>query len=129
MRFPQSIILLLAFAIVMHLACCDKVVEPVTAEQNIQVSVGEQFTISLEVISGTGYSWYFIEPFDSTVLALTDFRQVDYPDAEPLAGRPMLEVWTFLALSRGSTAIKLEYMQIFDSTSVTDTAEFWVNIL
>ena len=131
MRFPIITTLLFALTIVLHLACSDSVLKPTIIDTDgcIRIGVNEQFIVTLELNPSTGYMWYFIEPVDSTILKLVNHSIEDYPGTELLMGRVQLERWTFLALARGSSSLKLEYTLAWDSTSATDTVEYRVEVI
>jgi len=77
--------------------------------QPISVRVGEQFKITLQYNSTTGYSWSFPKPLDEKLVKLV---HTDYGRANPkVIGSGGDETWTFQALAEGKTQIELGYVR------------------
>jgi inhibitor of cysteine peptidase len=73
----------------------------------IEVEVGQEFTITLESRPTTGFRWRFRDPLDEEILELVG-SEYKGPDDERI-GAGGEEVWTFRAVSRGTTRVSLSY--------------------
>lgn len=75
----------------------------------IEVSVGEDFTITVRTIPDPGYHWEIAEAFDSNVVEYVWKDHIaDHPDNQNSRGK---DIWRFEALAPGETDIVLGYYQ------------------
>ncbi len=81
---------------------------------NIEVTVGEEFTLSLCSNNTTGYGWS--NPADINNIAV--IKQVDhryiqpsFENGPPPKGAPGNEVWDFKAIGKGQSTVSLKYSQ------------------
>jgi inhibitor of cysteine peptidase len=76
--------------------------------KEITVSAGGSFKVSLESNATTGFSW----PEQAEIGSTAVVEQKDHKYLAPtsdLMGAPGKEVWTFKALTKGTTVIAMEY--------------------
>ena len=75
----------------------------------ITVKQGEEFTISLDSNRTTGYRWMLAGEPDGRVVR---HLKTDYlPAGNRRTGAGGLEVWSFVAVSRGKTVVTLHYLR------------------
>ncbi len=75
--------------------------------RKITIKEGDTVRIELEATGGTGY-WWYINDLDVTHLELLseDTRTIYEEDK---TGAPVMDIWRFRALKKGSAEIKLDY--------------------
>ena len=82
---------------------------PAAESKPISVTVGDEFKITLQYNSGTGYQWQFPKPLDEKHLKLVG---TEYGRSNPkMPGSSGDETWTFKALVEGKTQIELGYVR------------------
>lgn len=75
----------------------------------IEVSVGDDFTITVRTIPNSEYHWEIAEVFDSNVVEYVWKDHIpDHPDAQNSRGK---DIWRFRALAPGEIDIVLGYYQ------------------
>jgi predicted secreted protein len=75
----------------------------------LAVTVGQEFKLTLQYNSGTGYQWALAKPLDAKLLK---HAGIEYKRPEPkLPGGPGDMVWTFKALAEGKADIALNYVR------------------
>lgn len=80
-----------------------------TTQNDIQVRVGDIFSIKLQSNPTTGYEWYFFQPLDNSMVELVKRDSIsDKPVREGSGG---IEIFTFKALKVGKTMISMEYVR------------------
>ena len=92
-------------------ASCDDFIKLQHITKEVQVAVGDSFTVTLCSNPSTGFLWSeTAQVSDQTVLQQTDHKLV-MPESEPPPppGTPGQEVWTFQALKKGTSTISMEY--------------------
>jgi len=82
--------------------------EPVPHAETIEVTVGEEFTISLDSNPTTGYSWELTGPLPAW-LELIGSEYIPTPTDPPMVGSGGIEEWTFRANAAGTATITFEY--------------------
>ena len=90
---------------------CNDFYEQPHISQEVEVAVGDSFTVTLCSNPTTGFMWSeSAQISDQTVLQQTD-HQLVMPESEPPPppGTPGQEVWTFQALNKGETTVSMEY--------------------
>ena len=90
---------------------CDEFYDNHHINTMLEVQAGETFTVNLCSNPSTGFEWSEEAKIsDPAVLKLEDHEFIG-PESEPPPppGTPGQEVWTFNALSQGSSKIYLEY--------------------
>lgn len=101
---------LLLLAVVATVAGCARRPADVSAPpaRGLEVSAGERFTIALESPASAGQRWYLDPPApDPRVVRVVSSQY--RPPAQPLAVAAGEEVWTFEAVSPGSTTLVFSY--------------------
>lgn len=83
------------------------------------MSIGEEFTISLEANATTGYDWVVVSPEDESVITLVaeeyDVSGLSFGD-----GAGGEQSFTFQATGIGETQVVLHYMQPWDPSTRAD---------
>jgi inhibitor of cysteine peptidase len=93
----------------------------------ITVTVGQEFKITLQYNSSTGYQWQFAKPPDENFVKLlnTDYK----PANSKLVGAPGDEIWTLKAVAKGRTKLELNYVRPWEKgTKPAQTTNFVVVI-
>jgi len=90
---------------------CDDFMKLQHISQEVEVPVGDSFTVTLCSNPTTGFQWSESAQIDDqTVLQQADHKFIS-PQSEPPPppGTPGQEVWTFQALKKGKTTVSMEY--------------------
>lgn len=90
---------------------CDDFMKLQNISKEVQVPVGDSFTVTLCSNPTTGFQWSeSAQISDGTVLQQADHKFIS-PESEPPPppGTPGQEVWTFQALKKGKTTVSMEY--------------------
>ena len=88
---------------------CDEFMKDQHIAKEVEVAVGESFTVTLCSNPTTGFLWSDSAQIgDQTVLQQTGHR-FEGPEAENIIGGAGKEGWTFKALKEGTGTISLEY--------------------
>jgi len=74
----------------------------------VDATAGERFTIALESNASTGFRWYLDAPRPDPNVVRVVSSEYRAP-AQPLAGAPGSEVWTFDAFAPGTTTLAFAY--------------------
>ena len=91
---------------------CDDFMKLQHISQEVEVAVGDSFTVTLCSNPTTGFEWESAQISDQTVLQQIDHKFVapeTKGDGPPAPGTPGKEVWTFKALKAGTSTISMEY--------------------
>jgi predicted secreted protein len=75
----------------------------------VSASPGEKFVIVIASNRTTGFSWQMAKPLDEKVVKFVGLEYV--PSKLDLDGAGGKEVWTFIAVGEGRTAIALKYVR------------------
>jgi len=86
--------------------------------QNIDATVGQPFSVTLDSNPTTGYRWELAQPLDESILQLVQNTYLRSGPAMPGAGGS--EVWTFEPLCQGATMIALRYRRPWEPPSAND---------
>jgi inhibitor of cysteine peptidase len=98
--------------------------------QTIEVTVGEEFVISLQSNATTGYSWQLASPLDEDTVQLVASEYIPEPGAEEREGAGGVEEWTFEAAGKGSTVISLKYVRSWEEEEEeAETTDFSVEVI
>jgi len=92
---------------------CDDFYKNQHISKEVEVAVGDSFTVTLCSNPSTGFQWSETAQIsDQTVLQQIDHKYMA-PEAKgdkpPAPGTPGQETWTFKALERGTSVISMEY--------------------
>jgi len=80
------------------------------------VTVGEEFKITLDSNATTGFQWSLAVPVDESVVKLVS-NAYEAPQTA-LVGAGGKEVWTFRAVGRGRTEIRMKYSRSWEKGTV-----------
>jgi len=81
----------------------------------VELAIGDSWTVTLESNPTTGFQWALIENSDQTLLQEAGHKYVPYENTDPpLPGVGGKELWTFKALQKGETTITMEYSQLWE---------------
>lgn len=75
---------------------------------DFEVEIGDKITVRLCSNASTGFQWEYVMTTENVV------REEDHDFEEPegdIVGAAGVEVWTFEAVEKGTTEIKMEYSQ------------------
>jgi len=122
MRYSSVIVPLIAICLVLSACASSGILEVGCAEfyerqhisGNIEVAVGDEFTMSLCSNPTTGSQWSEKAVIsDNEVVEQVDHLFVGPPDEDrpPPPGTPGEELWTFRAIRKGQSTVSLEYSQ------------------
>jgi len=88
---------------------CDEFMKQPNITRQVEVAIGDEFTMTLCSNPTTGYQW----SESATISEPSVLQQVDHkfipPEDKDLAGAPGQEVWTFKALKAGTSTASFEY--------------------
>lgn len=84
--------------------------EPTGPSETIEVTVGEEFLISLDSNPSTGYSWEVTSPLPAW-LELIGSEYIHAHTDPPVIGGSGTEEWTFRANDAGTATVTFEYRQ------------------
>ena len=100
-------------------ASCADFYESQHISKEVEVAVGDSFTVTLCSNASTGLRWTELaEIGDQTVVEQVDHKYVALSEEgkkPPPPGTPGEEVWTFNALKQGKSTISMEYGQPWES--------------
>jgi len=89
---------------------CDELRQQKNISKQIEVNMGDTFTVNLCSNASTGFRW-----LDSANISdKTIVQQIDHKNVAPskaMPGAPGQQVWTFKALRKGTVQITNEYSQ------------------
>ncbi|MFH1347753.1 MAG: protease inhibitor I42 family protein [Candidatus Margulisiibacteriota bacterium] len=97
-----------------------------------KVSVGEEFTITLESNPTTGYQWQLARPLDDKIVGLGEskYEMEKQESVETgMVGVGGHEYWTFKAKGKGTTSIELKYVRPWEKDAPpVETAVFRIRV-
>ena len=90
---------------------CNDFYEQPHISQEVEVAVGDSFTVTLCSNPTTGFMWSeSAQISDQTVLQQTDHKfEAPKTTEPPIEGAAGKEVWTFQALKKGETTVSMKY--------------------
>ena len=80
----------------------------------VMAEEGKEFTVRLDSNRTTGYQWRPAAPLDEHIVKAVKCEYVPFEGALPGGGGE--EIWTFLAVGKGSTEITMEYIRPWEKT-------------
>ena len=86
---------------------CDQFNENHHAKSEFQATVGDRIAVKLCSNPTTGFQWKY-ETIGEIVLQETEHKFVP-PEGEGVVGAAGKEVWTFKAVEKGTTQLRMEY--------------------
>lgn len=98
--------------------------------QNYNVKVGQEFILSLDSNSTTGYVWDFNKSYDDKLLELkVDKAYANNTNVnENIVGQGGRTYWEFKALQAGTAEIELRYARPWESVQPAKTFKVTINI-
>lgn len=88
---------------------CDEFGSQANVSKQLSVASGNTFTVTLCSNATTGFKWSESAQIgDQTVVQQTGHEFLS-PEKKGIVGAPGAEVWTFKALKKGTSTIKMEY--------------------
>ena len=120
MKSKLTLILIIAATSMLLLACspgsnqasvqvsCDDFTNLKQISKEVEVAVGDSFTVTLCSNPTTGFGWESAKIGDQTVLQLLDQKFVP-PEETDVLGAPGKEVLTLKALKKGTSSVSMEY--------------------
>ncbi|MGB6874157.1 MAG: protease inhibitor I42 family protein [Dehalococcoidia bacterium] len=89
---------------------CDDFEKYQHISKEVEVGVGDSFTVALCSNPTTGFNWSEeAQISDQTLLQQTDHKFVDPTGGIGCAGAAGKEMWTFKALKKGTSSVSMEY--------------------
>ncbi len=105
-------------------ASCDDFYDQAAISKEMEVAVGDSFTVTLCSNPTTGFQWSEAQVSDQTVLKQTDHSFV--PSGETgIVGAAGQDVWTFKALKKGESTVSMEYSRPWEGVEKAE----WTFIL
>jgi predicted secreted protein len=80
----------------------------------VMAEEGKEFTVKLNSNRTTGYQWRPMGPLEERVVKPVKCEYIPFEGALPGGGGE--EIWTFLAVGKGSTEITMEYVRPWEKT-------------
>jgi len=96
-------------------------------EPQINTSLDDEFTISLESYSATGFSWY--SDFDPNYLNLVNKTTISGNDQLGISGGLERTIFTFSSKSAGQTEIIVLLLRPWENGSIEERKIFPINII
>ena len=95
---------------------CDGFTKLQHISKEVELAVGDSFTVTLCSNPSTGREWELPQITDQTMLEQVDHKFVS-PEYEtpPPPGTPAKEIWTFKVLKEGESTIFMEWSQPWES--------------
>jgi inhibitor of cysteine peptidase len=122
----KVLILVAAAAILLITGCAGEVKTYTDPEQNLSVSVNQEFIVALSSNPTTGYTWQ--ENYDEAMLKLVEKTYEQSEEAKPpVVGAGGTEFFRFQDLKAGETKITMVYMRTWEAQSA-DHKVFTVEI-
>lgn len=94
------------------LACTSQSAAVISPGNNIETTVGQQFTVTLESNATTGYQWQLANPLNESIVKLVGSEYKAPQDGR--IGQGGQEVWTFKAAGKGTTQISMKYVRSWE---------------
>jgi predicted secreted protein len=105
----------LSLVVLCVLAVCSRSTLRADSQEDVFVTAGEEFTVSLKSSPGAGYAWYIAESLPSWLVLVDQTWVADNPN---VVGGPGTSYWTFRATAPGSVTLTFQYMQPWVGTPV-----------
>jgi inhibitor of cysteine peptidase len=127
-----TMVLVLTIAAAVTLSGCgssttQKKTQGTTSAMN--VTSGQDFTVSLQSNPTTGYQWQLAQPLNPKVLKKVGSVYQASPAGTGTVGAGGVEIWTFKAVGKGKDDIKMQYVRPNDkSAKPTEERVFSVTV-
>ena len=99
--------------------------EKQSTDDDYNISIDETLDINLESNRSTGYSWYWENKNEVSIL---DTLKIKYIDDSDKKGAPGREIWSFIGKHKGHCTIILSYKQSINSTEYEKKQTFLVTV-
>ena len=90
---------------------CDDFGQQANLSKQLNVAAGSTFTVTLCSNKTTGFSWSEAAQISDPAVVEQVSHTFNAPENTGLVGAPGSEIWTFRALKKGNSNIKVEYSQ------------------
>jgi inhibitor of cysteine peptidase len=117
------IIVLSSVVVVSGTDICDNA----PCESQINASLGNEFSISLESNPSTGFEWW--TKFDPNYLSLMSSTFVSGNEMSGMVGVPGKQEFTFNAISAGNTDVIMLLLRPWENGTITERKIFPINIM
>lgn len=95
-------------------------------QQDYNIDVGDEFTISLKSNSTTGYSWQWVNKQSVEAVDSVDWRYITLNTN--LIGAGGTEKWTFKGIKSGVDTLKMIYSRPWEADSAVDSVYVIVKV-
>ena len=93
----------------------------------LEVTLGQDFSVTLASNATTGYHWELAAPLDESVVKLVG-SEYKTPQTSAL-GAPGQEIWIFRAVGKGQTVIDLKYVRPWEKdVAPAESASYVVTV-
>lgn len=93
--------------------------------EKVEVAIGREFSVTLASNATTGYHWELAAALDEAIVKLVSSTY--QAPKTGLIGAGGQEIWTFRAIARGQTVIKLKYVRPWEKdVAPAETASYTV---
>jgi predicted secreted protein len=118
--------IILAVAFLSIAAASASICDNAPCEKTINTTVGENFAISLQSNSGTGFEWW--AKFDPAYLNLVNSSEEAKDSGSMMVGVPRERILTFNAKMAGNTDVIMLLLQPWENSTIEERKIFPVNI-
>jgi predicted secreted protein len=118
--------LILAAAFLSIIAASASICDNAPCENPINVTVGENFTISLQSHTGTGFEWW--TQFDPAYLALENLSENAKDSSSGMVGYQKEDVFTFETKMSGNTEVIMLLLNPWENGTIEERKIFPINI-
>jgi predicted secreted protein len=121
-----TLVFALAFSLI-ALVSANSICDNAPCEKQINVSVGKDFTISLEATPGsTGFDWW--TNFDTHYLSLVNSTFIPKNAASGMIGASGMENFAFNAKRTGNTEVRMLLLRPWVNGTIIESKLFQINI-
>jgi predicted secreted protein len=118
--------IILAVAFLSIAAASASICDNAPCEKTINATVGENFTITLQLYSGTGFEWW--TKFDPAYLNLVNSSEKAKDSGSVMVGVPRERILTFNAKMAGDTDVTMLLLQPWENSTIGERKIFPINI-
>jgi predicted secreted protein len=126
MNKPVTLVLAMVFSLV-ALVSANSICDSAPCENSINVSVGKDFTISLNANPGsTGFDWW--TNFDTHYLSLVNSTFIPGNAGSRMVGVSGAEIFTFNTKRAGNTEVNMLLLRPWVNGTIAESKLFQINI-
>jgi predicted secreted protein len=118
--------IILAAAFLSIVAASASICDNAPCEKAINVTVGENFTISQQSYAGTGFEWWI--QFDPAYLGLVNSSEKAIDSGSGMVGYPKENVFAFNTKKSGNTDVIMLLLRPWENGTIEERNIFPVNI-